>query len=67
MLLKEGIYPYDYMDSLETFNETSLPDKETFYRELNKEGITDKDYPHVQKVRKIFEIENLGEYHDLYV
>ena len=55
------------MDSLETFNETSLPDKEAFYSGLNKKGITDEDYPHAQKVRKIFEIENLGEYHDLYV
>ena len=54
------------MDSGEKFNET-LPDKESFYSELNKEGITDEDYVHAQKVWKVFEIKNLGEYHDLYV
>ena len=32
------------MNSWEKFNETSLPDKESFYNELNKEGITDEDY-----------------------
>ena len=55
------------MDSWEKFNETSLPDKESFYSELNKEGITDEDYAHAQKVWKVFKIKNLGEYHDLYV
>ena len=67
MLLKKGVYPYEYMDSWEKFNETSLPDKKAFYSELNKEGITDEDYAHAQKVWKVFEIKNLGEYHDLYV
>ena len=41
--LRKGVYPYEYMDSWETFNETSLPDKEAFYSELNEEEITDKD------------------------
>ena len=34
---------------------------------MNNEGITVEDYAHVQKVWDIFEIINLGEYHDLYV
>ena len=55
------------MDSWEIFNETSLPDKEKFYSELNKEGITDESYAHAQKVWKVFEIKNLSEYHQLYV
>ena len=67
LLLRKGVYPYEYMDSSEKFNETKLPDKESFYSELNKEGITDEDYVHAQKVWKVFEIKNLGEYHDLYV
>ena len=46
---------------------TSLPDKEYFYSELDKEGITDKEYAHAQKVWKVFKIKNVGEYHDLYV
>ena len=67
LLLRKGVYPYEYMDSWERFNETSLPPKESFYSELNLEDISDKDYLHAQKVWDVFEIRNLGEYHDLYV
>ena len=67
LLLTKGVYPYEYMDSWERFNETSLPPKESFYSELNLEDISDKDYLHAQKVWDVFEIRNLGEYHDLYV
>ena len=55
------------MDSWERFNEASLPDKESFYSELNKEDITDDHYVHAQKVWEVFKTKNLGEYHDLYV
>ena len=65
--LRKGVYPYEYMDSCERFNETLLPPKKTFYSELNVEDITDKDYAHAQKVWGVFEIRNLSEYHDLYV
>ena len=37
LLLRKGVYPYEYMDSWERFNETSLPDKKAFYNELNLE------------------------------
>ena len=55
------------MDDWETFDETSLPEKEDFYSHLNTEDITDEDYAHANKVCKDFEKKNLGEYHDLYV
>ena len=67
LLLRKGVYPYEYMDSWKRFKEESLPDKESFYSELNKEHITDEDYAHAQKVWNTFKIKNLGEYHDLYV
>ena len=35
LLLRKGVYSYEYMDSWERFNETSLPDKKYFYSELN--------------------------------
>ena len=31
LLLRKGVYPYEYMDSWERFDETSLPDKDAFY------------------------------------
>ena len=67
MLLRKGVYPYEYIDSSKKFNETSLLDKEAFYSKLNKEGITDEKYAHAHKVWKVFEIKDIGEYHDLYV
>ena len=52
LLLRKGVYPYEYIDNWRKFNETLLPDKESFYNELNKEGITDEDYEHAQKFGK---------------
>ena len=49
LLLRKGAYHYEYMDSWERFNETSLPPKKSFYSELNSEDISDKDYLHAQK------------------
>ena len=55
------------MDSWEKFNETSLSSKEDFYSNLNMEDIDDVDYRHGNNVFKGFKLENLGDYHDLYV
>ena len=43
LLLRKGVYPYEYMDNWERFNETSLPSKESFYSNLNMEDIDDID------------------------
>ena len=67
LLLRKGVYPYEYMDSWKRFKEESLPDKESFYSELNNEHITDEDYAHAEMVWDTFKIKNLDEYHDLYV
>ena len=67
MLLRKGAYPYKYMDSWKKFDETALPLKKDFYSNLNLENISDEDYTHAQKIWDVFEIKNLGEYHDLYV
>ena len=56
LLLRKGVYPYEYMNSWKRFKEESLPDKESFYSELNNEHITDEDYAHAQKVWDTFKI-----------
>ena len=63
LLLRKGVYPYEYMDSWERFNETSLPDKEAFYNSLNMEDITYADHRHAKKVFKNLGHKNLGDYH----
>ena len=55
------------MDIWEKFDETILPPKEPFYSNLNLEDISDGDSAHAQKVWGVFEINNLGEYYDLFV
>ena len=67
MLLRKYVDPYEYMDSWEKFDENTIPPKEAFYVNLNLEDISDEDYVHAQKVWGVFEINNLGEYLDLYV
>ena len=36
LLLRKGVYPYEYMDRWERFNETSLSNKKEFYSNLNR-------------------------------
>ena len=67
LLLRKGVYPYEYMDTRERFNEILLPSKEDFYSNLNMEDISDIDYRYPNNVFKRFKLENLGDYPDLYV
>ena len=67
LLLRKGVNPYEYMDNWERFDETSLPNKESFYSNLNMKNIDDIDYRHGNNVFKRFKLKHLGEYHDLYV
>ena len=61
MLLRKGVYPFEYMNKWE-----KEPEKEEFYSNLHMEDITDADYMHAKRVCKGFEIKKLGEYHDLH-
>ena len=67
MLLRKGVYPYEYMDGWNKFNEKIIPGKELFYSNLTLENISETDYAHANNVFKKFCINNLGENHDLYV
>ena len=67
MFLRKGVYPYEYMDGWDKFNETSIPSKESFYSNLKMENISETDYRHANNVFKTFKVNNLGDYPDLYV
>ena len=67
LLLRKGIYPYEYMNSWDRFNDDRLPPREQFYSSLNMSGVNDKEYEHARNVWKEFGIKNMGEYHDLYL
>ena len=67
LLLRKGVYPYQYLDDWDRFNEEKLPNTCDIYSSLNMEDISEIDYRHALKVFNKFNIKNLGEYHDLYV
>ena len=67
LLVREGVYPYEYMTSWDKFTETQLPPNEAFHSALNMNDISECDYEHAQKVWRVFNLKNLGEYHDLYL
>ena len=66
LLLRKGVYPYDYVDSMKKLDETSLPPKEVFYSKLTDKGITDEYYRHAQIVWREFNVESMNDYHNLY-
>ena len=67
MLTRKGVYPYEYVNSWDRFNETQLPPIDAFYSNLNMSLISEEDYQHAQRVWKEFGICDLGDYHDLYL
>ena len=68
LLVRKGVYPYEYMDSFERFEETCIPPIEAFTSSLlaNKQ-ISTTDYDHALKVFSHFEMKTLQDYHDLYL
>ena len=67
LLTRKGVYPYEYINSWDRFEETQLPPMNAFYSNLNMSSISEEDYQHAQRVWKEFGIHNLGDYHDLYL
>ena len=67
LMAQKEVYPYDYMDSFNRFEETQLPNKEDFYSMLNDEHISDKDYEHAKRVWKTLGCKTMGDYHDYYL
>ena len=67
LLIRKGIYPYEYMDSWDRFEDTSFPPASSFYSKLNMSGVSNQDYKQACNVWRDFGIKNMGEYHDLYL
>lgn len=67
LLIRKGVYPYDYIKDWKCYEQKSLPSKYYFHNSLTNEGISDEDYSHAQNVWAEFSITDLGEYTDLYL
>ena len=67
MLLRNGVYPYDYMNNVDRFKEEQLPDRAAFFRHLTNTECTDANHQHAVDVWKKFQCKSMLDYHDLYL
>ena len=67
LMLRKGVYPYQYINEWKHFNEIPLPEKEEFCSNLNIENLTYADCMHAKRLYKDFDISIFGEYYDLYL
>ena len=66
-LLRKGVYPYDYMCSIEKLDEKSLPPKDDFFSKLTNSHISTKEYDYAKFIWKEFNCKTMRDYHDLYL
>ncbi len=67
LILRKGVYPYDYMDNWARFDELQLPPIEGFTSRLRGMKISASEYEHAQRVWQAFRCKNIGDYHELYL
>ena len=63
IMIRKGVYPYDYMDGSAKIEETQLPPKEEFFSGLYGEHISVENYAHAQHVFK--KCRTMWDYHNL--
>ena len=49
LLTRKGVYPYEYINSWDQFEETQLPPISAFYSNLNMSSISEEDYQHARE------------------
>ncbi|XP_044594088.1 probable DNA polymerase [Cotesia glomerata] len=67
LVTRKGVFPYEFIDSIDKLNYNHLPEKKLFYSKLNDDDISNEDYQHAKNVWSKFNIKTLGEYSDLYL
>lgn len=45
---RKGVYPFEYMDKCQIFEEMKLPLQNAFYSKLNTKSISDQYYGYAQ-------------------
>ena len=67
LLIRKGVFPYDYVDTMEKLEERKLPSKEDFFNRLTQENISDEDYNFAKEVWNKLNVKNLAMYSDIYL
>jgi len=66
LLSRKGVYPYEYVDTVEKFNE-GFPGIEAFYNGLTKQSISQEEYEYAVSVYNMFNCSSFRDYHKLYL
>ena len=67
LIRRKGVYPYDYMDSFDRFDETKLPSQDAFFSKLSGSPCSDSDYTDATRVWTAFGCRTMADYHDIYL
>ena len=66
-LIRKGVYPYEFMDSMEKFSHPSLTSASDFNSALTGRGISMDDYQFAQNMWTKYNCQTMLDYHDLYL
>lgn len=67
LILRKGVYPYDWVDAFTRFDEANLPPIEAFESRLKHSTLTQNEYDHAQRVWRAFHCAQFLDYHNLYL
>ncbi|XP_037921412.1 uncharacterized protein LOC119658218 [Hermetia illucens] len=67
LLTRKGVFPYEYINSWDRLNETSLPSREKFFNKMSNTECKEADYQHALNVWKQFNCGVMWDYLELYL
>ena len=67
LMWRKGVYPYDYMDSFDRFEETELPPQDAFFSKLFDSPCSDLEYTHATRVWTASGCDTIVDHHDIYL
>ena len=67
LMIRKGVYPYEWMDNYYKLFATALPKRREFFSTLVSEGISNSEYAHAQNVWDTFKCKTFKDYHNLYL
>ena len=67
LLLRKGVFPYDYFDGESKLRRKSLPKRDKFFNRLKQEECSEQDYAHARKMWTTFKCKTFKDYHNLYM
>ena len=67
LLLRKGVFPYDYLNCWERMADPALPSQADFHSALRQEDCSNEDYQRAQQVWQSFQCRSLQDYLELYL